>query len=105
VVAETAHAADALVIKHAVVETATATELIGMIYQIIEGVHATEGLVIKHAVLQPVSATDAILQLSIHASDVAHATDALTKESEIRIGVRLHMHRGIARLRIEGGEG
>jgi hypothetical protein len=101
-IAETAATVDKLTIGQAVAEGVAATEIINMIYRVAEMVTATEGLWINGGIIEQISATDAILQLSIHADDTVAAVEGLTKATDIRISVRLHLSKGVARLRMEG---
>lgn len=101
--AETVAAADVFGINQAILDGASVDEIIGMTYGIIEAAAASEGLVVSHMVVEPVSATDAILRLEVHSDSAIHAADSLAKLSVFRVGIRLHMHRGQARLRMEGG--
>jgi hypothetical protein len=103
-VAEAVAAADVFGINQAILDGASVTEIIGMTYEIIESAVAAEGLVVSQAVVEPVSATDVILRLEVHSDSTIHAADSLAKLNVFRIGIRLHMHSGQARLRMEGGK-
>ena len=102
-VLESGTTTEGLRVSQAILDGATATEIINMLYTVMESALATDSIVISPIIAQVVSATDVILQLSVHSDSAITATETITKGTAIRIGVRLHLHGGHARLKMEGG--
>jgi hypothetical protein len=100
-VAETAAAGDMPVICHTILDGASVDEIIDMTYGIIESAVASEGVWMNGGVIESVTATDAVLRMEVHSDSTIQAADSWAKLIVIRIGVRLHLHSGQARLRME----